>query len=363
MIELVADIRKNMGKHGSFALSTVVKTWKSAPRPAGSSMMVSSEGEVTGSLSGGCVEGAVYEVAQSVLSSGDCAYNVYGVSDDDAYSVGLTCGGTIEVFTEAVQIDTDWIVELLKDRREEEGFAIATVIRGSARVGTHLVISPIGFVGTTGSERLDQAIFDDALGLLASGNTGLLTYGFDGQRLESEIEVFVNTSVPKARLIIFGAIDFAAALAKVGKFLGYHVTICDARQVFATKKRFPDADEVIVDWPHRYLATQQIDSRTVIAVLTHDPKFDVPVLKIALDSGAGYVGAMGSRRTHRDRSVRLREEGVSAESLARLHSPIGLDLGARTPEETALSIAAEIVKYRWGGSGLALRESDGPIHI
>lgn len=325
-------------------------------------MMVSRDDEVTGSLSGGCVEGAVYEVAQAVLANGDFAYNVYGVSDDDAYAVGLTCGGTIEVFTEAVHLDSDWVGELLKDRREDEGFAVATVVRGSARVGTHLVISLDGFVGTTGSERLDQAIFDDALGLLAGGNTGILSYGLDGQRLENEIEVFVNTSAPKARLIIFGAIDFAAALAKVGKFLGYHVTVCDARQIFTTQKRFPDADEVIVDWPHRYLATQQIDPRTVIAVLTHDPKFDVPVLKIALGSNAGYVGAMGSRRTHLDRLARLREEGVSTESLARLHSPIGLDLGARTPEETALSIAAEIVKYRWGGSGLALNESDGSIH-
>ena len=176
--------------------------------------------------------------------------------------------------------------------------------------------------------------------MVANGNSGLLRYGVDGQRLETEIEVFVNSSAPKARLIIFGAIDFAAALARLGKFLGYHVTVCDARPIFATRKRFPDADEVVVDWPHRYLATQTIDSRTVIAVLTHDPKFDVPVLKIALESSAGYVGAMGSRRTHRDRVARLRDEGVRPESVARLHSPIGLDLGSRTPEETALSIKA-----------------------
>ena len=363
MIELIAEIRNHAGHGEAFALSTVVKTWNSAPRPAGSSMMVTRDDEVVGSVSGGCVEGALYDVAKSVLADGKCAYSIYGVSDDEAFAVGLTCGGTIEVFTERIQMDDEWVSELLRIHGESEGFAVATVVRGDARVGTHLVITSIGFVGSTGSERLDQAIFDDALGLLASGNSGLLRYGIDGQRLETEIEVFVNSSAPKARLIIFGAIDFAAALTRLGKFLGYHVTVCDARSIFATRKRFADADEVVVDWPHRYLATQTIDSRMVIAVLTHDPKFDVPVLKIALESNAGYVGAMGSRRTHRDRVTRLRDEGVSPESIARLHSPIGLDLGSRTPEETALSIAAEIVKYRWGGTGLPLRESEGPIHI
>lgn len=362
MIELLDDLRQNLNSGHAFALSTVVRTWNSAPRPSGSSMMVSQSGEVTGSISGGCVEGALYEVAQTVLASGEPVYSVYGVSDDDASAVGLTCGGTIEVFTELVREDSDWFKELLRDRPEDEGFAIATVVKGSAHVGTHLVISADGYTGTTGSERLDQTIFDDALGFLAAGTTGLLSYGIEGERLESDLEVLVISSAPKARMIIFGAIDFAAALAKVGKFLGYHVTVCDARSIFATKKRFPEADEVIVDWPHRYLATQRTDFRTVIAVLTHDPKFDVPVLKLALTSNVGFVGAMGSRRTHRDRLARLREEGVSEESLLRLHSPIGLDLGARTPEETALSIAAEIVKYRWGGSGLPLRESEGPIH-
>ena len=363
MIELIAEIRNQVGKADAFSVSTVVKTWNSAPRPAGSSMMVTVDNEVIGSVSGGCVEGALYEVAKSVLADGKSAYSVYGVSDDEAFAVGLTCGGTIEVFTERIQMDDEWVSELLRRQDDSEAFAVATVVRGDSRVGTHLLLSSSGFVGSTGSERLDQAILDDALGLLASGNSGLLRYGVDGQRLGTEIEVFVNSSAPRARLIIFGAIDFAAALAKLGKFLGYHVTVCDARSIFATRKRFPDADEVVVDWPHRYLVTQKVDSRTVLAVLTHDPKFDVPVLKIALESSAGYIGAMGSRRTHRDRVARLRDEGVSLESIARLHSPIGLDLGSRTPEETALSIAAEIVKYRWGGTGLPLRESEGPIHI
>ena len=163
-------------------------------------------------------------------------------------------------------------------------------------------------------------------------------------------------------MVIFGAIDFSAALAKAGKLLGFHVTVVDAREIFATRKRMPDADEVVVDWPHRWLDSQTIDARTVICVLTHDPKFDVPALKSAVTTKAAYIGAMGSRRTHEDRVIRLKEAGLTDEEIGRIHSPIGLDLGARTPEETAISIAAEIVQARWGGSGKALTKSDGPIH-
>jgi xanthine dehydrogenase accessory factor len=164
-------------------------------------------------------------------------------------------------------------------------------------------------------------------------------------------------------MLVFGAIDFAAAVARVGKFLGFRVTVCDARGVFATTKRFPEADEVVVDWPHRYLATTEVDARTVICVLTHDPKFDVPLLEAALKTDAAYIGAMGSRRTHDDRLARLREAGVPEDALARLASPIGLDIGARTPQETAVSIAAEIVSRRWGGTGQPLTGTGGPIHV
>jgi xanthine dehydrogenase accessory factor len=174
--------------------------------------------------------------------------------------------------------------------------------------------------------------------------------------------VFVHSFAPPPRMLVFGAIDFAAAVARVGKFLGYRVTVCDARGVFATPARFPDADEVIVDWPHRFLAKTAVDTRTVICVLTHDPKFDIPVLEVALRTPAGYVGAMGSRRTHADRLDRLREAGLSESELSRLRSPIGLDLGARTPEETAVSIAAELIRLRWGGTGQALTDTLGRIH-
>jgi xanthine dehydrogenase accessory factor len=193
-----------------------------------------------------------------------------------------------------------------------------------------------------------------------------LHYGPDGERRGEGLTLFVASYAPPARMIVFGAIDFAAAVARVGAFLGYRVTVCDARPVFATAKRFPDAHEVVVDWPHRYLQGEldagRLDGRTVVCVLTHDPKFDVPVLEVALAHPLGYVGAMGSRRTHDDRLKRLREAGVGEAALARLASPIGLDLGARTPEETAVSIAAEIIAGRWGGGGARLSELDGRIH-
>jgi xanthine dehydrogenase accessory factor len=210
-------------------------------------------------------------------------------------------------------------------------------------------------------------VADDVRGLLAAGHTELLTYGPDGQRRGEGMRVFCASYAPRPRMLVFGAIDFAAAVARLGSFLGYKVTVCDARPVFATRTRFPDADEVIVDWPHRYLAAEveagRIDPRTVICVLTHDPKFDVPVLEIALRlPQVGYVGAMGSRKTHNERLERLREAGLTDAEIGRLSSPIGLDLGARTPEETAISIAAEIVGQRWGGKGSRLTELTGRIH-
>jgi xanthine dehydrogenase accessory factor len=203
---------------------------------------------------------------------------------------------------------------------------------------------------------------DDVRGMLAQGLTGIRRYGAQGERRGDELSVFVNSFAPAPRMLVFGAIDFAAAVARVGKFLGYHVTVCDARKVFATTSRFPDADEVVVDWPHRFLGGTDVDARTVICVLTHDPKFDVPLLEVALRTPAGYIGAMGSRRTHDDRLARLREVGLTEDELARLRSPIGLDLGARTPEETAVSIAAELIQLRWGGTGQPLTATQGRIH-
>ena len=202
----------------------------------------------------------------------------------------------------------------------------------------------------------------DALGLLEHGTNSLVHLGRDGERRKEDVAVFVESFASPPRMLIFGAIDFAAALARLGSFMGYHVTVCDARSLFATEARFPEADEVVVDWPHKYLAKVDVDSRTVICVLTHDPKFDVPVLEEALKTDAAYIGVMGSRRTHADRHQRLREQGITEKQLLRLSSPIGLDLGARTPEETAISIGAEIVAQRAGATGRPLSELTTSIH-
>ncbi|MDX6326495.1 MAG: xanthine dehydrogenase accessory factor [Nocardioidaceae bacterium] len=352
-------------------MATVVATFRSAPRPPGASMLVGPDGSAVGSVSGGCVEGAVYALAQEVVADGRPLLHRYGVSDDDAFEVGLTCGGILDVFVERVDPATfPQLDEIAADLAEHRPVAVATVVDhpDPARVGARMLLRPgAPPAGSLGSGRVDAAVADDALGLLGTGHSGVLGYGPDGERRGEGMRVFVWAFAPPPRMIVFGAIDFAAAMARMGKFIGYDVTVCDARPVFATATRFPSADDVVVDWPHRYLQQQadagRLDGRTVLCVLTHDPKFDVPLLEVALRlPEVGYVGAMGSRRTHDDRLRRLTEAGVTAEELARLSSPIGLDLGARTPEETAVSIAAEIIAARWGGGGARLMELDGRIH-
>jgi xanthine dehydrogenase accessory factor len=362
-------------------MATVVGTWRSSPRPPGAVMLVGPDGSVVGSVSGGCVEGAVYDLAMEVTTTGTPVLARYGVSDDDAFAVGLTCGGIIDVFVERVGRESfPQLGAVAEAVRTGTPVGVVTCVgtggtagsAGSAgpdpehRLGRRLVVWADRTDGTLGTARLDAAATDDARGLLAAGRSGALRYGYDGQRRGDDLTLFVASHAPKPRMIVFGAIDFAAAVARIGAFLGYHVTVCDARPVFATSRRFPDADEVVVDWPHRYLKTQaqaqRIDERTVVCVLTHDPKFDAPVLEVALRLPLAYVGAMGSRRTHDDRLARLRQAGLTGAELAKLSSPVGLDLGARTPEETAVSIAAEIIAARWGGSGERLATLDGRIH-
>ncbi len=363
MHDVVDEVARLHRAGRRFALATVVGTWRSAPRQPGAAMVVSPEGEPVGSVSGGCVEGAVYELAQEVMSGGEAVLERYGVSDDDAFAVGLTCGGIIDVFVEPVDSATfPELPDVVASVTAHEPVAVATVVAGPGNVGAHLVVWPDRAAGGLGTARLDDAVVADVRGMLDHGATGLVHIGPDGERRQDELSVFVQSFSPPPRMLVFGAIDFAAAVARVGKFLGFHVTVCDARGTFATRRRFPDADEVVVEWPHRYLASQPVDGRTVICVLTHDPKFDVPLLEVALRTDAAYIGAMGSRRTHDDRLARLRDEGVSEETLSRLSSPIGLDIGARTPEETAVSIAAEIVAHRWGGTGVRLGATEGPIH-
>ena len=361
----------------SVGMATVVATWRSAPRPAGATMLVGADGTAVGSVSGGCVEGAVYELAQSVVESGEPVLQRYGVSDDDAFAVGLTCGGILDVFVEKISAETfPELPKVVDAIRESRPVAVVTVVAAlkvgaeatdpDHRVGRRLIVFEDTTVGSLGLERLDDAVADDVRGMLAAGRTATLKYGYDGERRGDELTLFVASYHAPPRMIVFGAIDFAAAVAKIGAFLGYRVTVCDARPVFATKRRFPDAHEVVVAWPHRYLQAEadakRLDERTVVCVLTHDPKFDAPVLEVALRLPLAYVGAMGSRRTHDDRLTRLREAGLGPDELDRLASPVGLDLGARTPEETAVSVAAEIIAARWGGSGQRLTVRDGRIH-
>jgi xanthine dehydrogenase accessory factor len=374
MREVLPELMAWWSDGKTIGVGTVVGTWRSAPRPAGASMLVGPDRSAVGSVSGGCVEGAVYELAEQVVADGQPVLQRYGVSDEDAFAVGLTCGGILDVFVEKVSQETfPELGSVAKDIEAGRPVAVVTVVEhpDPSWLGRRLVVRPeidgIPLEGNVESDRTRSAIADDARGLLASGRSELLTYGPNGQRRGEGMRVFCAAYSPKPRMLVFGAIDFAAAVARLGSFLGYHVTVCDARPVFATVSRFPDAHEVVVQWPHRYLSEQAaagaIDPRTVICVLTHDPKFDTPLLEVALRlPDVAYVGAMGSRRTHADLMQRLRAAGLSDEELAHLSSPIGLDLGARTPEETAVSIAAEIIALRWGGGGGRLARMDGRIH-
>ncbi|GGJ55318.1 XdhC family protein [Streptomyces brasiliensis] len=349
-----------------FAVATVVRTWKSAPRRPGASLAVAEDGEVIGSVSGGCVEGAVYELAREVIETGEPALVTYGVSDDDALAVGLTCGGIIEILVRPAGAGhVPELPAVLADIAAGRPVAVATPLpqEGSGEATGELVVTPASVVGTLGDARLDSAVAERVRGLLAQGGTDVVHVGRAGEERRDDLAVFVQSFAPPPRMLVFGAIDFASSVARIGKFLGYHVTVCDARPVFATRRRFPDADELVVSWPHRYLDETVVDANTVICVLTHDPKFDVPLLQRALRTPARYIGAMGSRRTHEDRLRRLHEAGLDESELARLASPIGLDLGARTPEETAVAIMAEIIALRWGGTGRRLVETTPlPIH-
>ncbi|MFJ2862178.1 XdhC family protein [Kitasatospora sp. NPDC087314] len=359
----------------SFAVATVVGVSGSAPRDPGAALAVDAAGEAVGSVSGGCVEGAVYELCQAAIESGEPVLERFGYSDEDAFAVGLTCGGILDVFVQPIVPGADAGLDA----------GIAYIASGTPVALARVIAGPGGLVGATVAvtadthhgalspspstvAALERAIVAEARAMLDAGRTGRIVLGLDGrpcdERDQGTVTCFVESYVPAPRMLVFGAIDFAAAVVRIGKFLGYRVTVCDARPVFATARRFPEADEVVVDWPHRYLDAQldRIDGRTVLCVLTHDAKFDIPLLERALRLPVGYVGAMGSRRTHRDREARLREVGLTEAEIGRLCSPIGLDLGARTPEETAVSVAAEIIAHRRGGSCLPLSAGDGPIH-
>ncbi|MER5586787.1 XdhC/CoxI family protein [Streptomyces asoensis] len=384
MLDIAEELDRWVEQGRDFAVATVVATGGSAPRRPGAALAVDAEGTAIGSVSGGCVEGAVYELCRQALQDGECVLERFGYSDDDAFAVGLTCGGIIDILITPVRAGDrvrPVVAAGLRAAAAGRTAALARIVTGPADlVGRALLIhdgdhghhgDPHGgephagdrYEGGFGSHpELDRTVAAEARAFLDAGRTGTLEIGEQGSRCGAPLTVLVESSVPPPRMIVFGAIDFAAALVRVGKFLGHHVTVCDARPVFATRARFPEADEIVVAWPHEYLERTRVDARTVLCVLTHDAKFDVPLLQRALRLPVAYVGAMGSRRTHLERNARLREVGVSELELARLRSPIGLDLGARTPEETALSIAAEIVADRRGGSGVPLTGAHTPIH-
>ncbi|NMI55382.1 MULTISPECIES: XdhC/CoxI family protein [unclassified Streptomyces] len=363
MREILPALERWYAAGAPFGLATVVTVSRSAPRDPGAAMAVGPGDEVVGSVSGGCVEGAVYELAQEVVATGEARLETFGYSDEDAFAVGLTCGGEITLLIRRVTPAEDPSFAAVADSvAAGRPVTVATVIEGPAPLGATLAVWPDEVAGSLGSTGLDVAVTADARGELAQGATIRRHYGPHGERREDAVTVFLHSFAPPPRMLVFGAIDYAAAVARIGDFLGYRVTACDARPVFATAKRFPAGVEVVVDWPHRYLRGTATDARTVICVLTHDPKFDVPLLEEALRRPAAYIGAMGSRRTHDDRRKRLIDAGLSEGELSRLRSPVGLDLGARTPEEVAVSVAAEIVALRWGGSGAPLTATGGAIH-
>ncbi|MER8192624.1 XdhC/CoxI family protein [Streptomyces microflavus] len=368
MLDIADELHRWMAQGREFAVATVVSVGGSAPRGPGAALAVDSEGTAIGSVSGGCVEGAVYELCAQALQDGRAVRERFGYSDEDAFAVGLTCGGVIDVLVTPVRANAPG--------RQVLGAALSAAASGAAAALARVVRGPDGFLGRSllvrpdgtqegglgGHAELDRTAAAEARALLETGRTGTVTLSEDGSHCPGGLTLLVETSVEPPRMIVFGAVDFAAALVRAGKFLGHHVTVCDARPVFATRARFPEADEVVVDWPHRYLRRTRTDGRTVLCVLTHEARFDVPLLAEALRRPVAFVGAMGSRRTHGDRLRRLREVGLGEGELKRLRSPIGLDLGARTPEETALSIAAEIVAARRGGTGLPLTGGAEPIH-
>ncbi len=288
------------------AWAIVVETQRSTPREPGSALAVNERGDVAGSVTGGCVEPAVYEEAQAVLAGGPARLVEYGIEDETAFEVGLPCGGTVRILVGPV--DFEVVRELAAAVAEERPVELE--------------------VGTSGEARVVPG----------------------GERTEPELaaDVFHLPLLPRPRMYVFGAVAHAAAVAEAGRMLGYHVTVSDARARFVTSERIPQADELVVGWPDEVLRDAPVDERTAICVLTHDRKLDVPALKAALASPAGYIGAMGSRRTTEARAAALREEGLADEDLARIRAPIGLDIGSRTPAEVAVAVAAEIVSVRRG---------------
>jgi xanthine dehydrogenase accessory factor len=343
--------------------ATLIGVEGSAPLELGTTMLVDDGGHIEGSVTGGCVEGALVEQAQDVLSGGLPRIATYGIADGDAVSVGLMCGGTVHIFVHELNPSSQAAVKAAA-RALEDGrpVAVATLLDGR-QAGQVIALADDELIGSFGhSDLLDHAVHQDARGALDHGKSDVRRYGETGEIMGDELRVFIHPSAEPPSMIVFGAIDFSAAVAALAKVLGYRVTICDARRPFLESSRFQVADEVVADWPDRYLSGKQLGSRDVVLVFTHDPKFDEPALRAALATDAGYIGALGSRKTQADRARRLIESGVDPDALERIAAPCGLDIGARTPSETAIAILAEIITHASGRAGEPLSRATGNIH-
>jgi xanthine dehydrogenase accessory factor len=343
-------------------VASLIETLGSAPLDPGAEMLVDDTMRIEGSVTGGCVEGALVEVAQEILDGGPPRVVQYGISDAVAADVGLMCGGTVRLFVAEL---TDEAIEPLRmmvaAMEAHTPVALATVIDGELS-GKKIAVDSERTAGTLGLGQLDESVRRDALGCLDQGLTTIRSYSASGEVMGSDIRVYIQGFASPPQMVIFGAIDFSVAVATLAREVGYRVTICDARAPFISSSRFSRVADVAVEWPDQYLATRELGERDVVLVFTHDSKFDEPALIAGVQSGAGYVGALGSRRTHEERLERLRERALDEESLARISAPCGLDIGARTPAETAISVLAEILALRAHRTGERLADTSGPIH-
>jgi xanthine dehydrogenase accessory factor len=325
-------------------------------------MYIADDGTIEGTVTGGCVEAALFEEANEVLAGGEPRLMTYGISDDIAAGVGLMCGGTVRVLVSTLDGAAGEVhAATMEEAAAGRPAALATLVDGPSAGAKLAIIDDRVEGGFGGAEKLDRAVERDARGALSEAVSLLRYFGEDGRQTGSDLRVWIETFATAPRLIILGAIDYSVAVARMARLIGFETTICDAREPFVKSSRFSAVAEVVVDWPDRYLQTQELTERDAILVFTHDRKFDEPALKVALSGAAGYVGAMGSRRTQADRADRLREGGVSEAELERLAAPCGLDIGARTPSETALSILAEIVALRADRGGQRLVDASGSI--
>jgi xanthine dehydrogenase accessory factor len=350
-----------LGEGRRVVAATLVETLGSAPLDPGARMLVDDTGRIEGSVTGGCVEGALVEEAQGVLAGAPPRVATYGISDEQAVGVGLMCGGTVRIFVSELHGQ-----EVLQAVREEiehgRPVALATLLDGPSAGSMMAVLEDRVVGGLQHTGLLDDGVVRDARGFLDEARSAIRRYSLKGETMGEDLRVAIQAFAKPPRMVVFGAIDFSAAVAKLARDVGYRVTIVDARQSFAQSPRFREHAEVVVSWPDEYLRDRDLGPRDAVLVFTHDPKFDEPALIAALGTGAGYIGAMGSRRTHADREERLRATGIADDDLRRINSPCGLDVGARTPAETAIAVLGEILALRAQRKGGRLAEADGPIH-